>query len=80
MLKVAIILGSVRPGRRGEPVARWVYEVAKKRRDAEFELVDLIDFNLPHLDEPMPPPSASIRGHTRWRGRRRSIPSTPSSS
>ena len=55
MLKVAIILGSVRPGRRGEPVAKWVYEAAKKRRDAEFELVDLIDFNLPHLDEPMPP-------------------------
>lgn len=55
MLRVAIILGSMRPGRRGEPVAKWVYEVAKKRRDAEFELVDLIDFNLPHLDEPMPP-------------------------
>ncbi|HST11342.1 MAG TPA: NAD(P)H-dependent oxidoreductase [Terriglobales bacterium] len=29
--------------------------MAKKRSDAEFELVDLKDFNLPHLDEPMPP-------------------------
>ena len=55
MLKVAIILGSVRPGRLGEAVAKWVYEIARKRGDAEFELVDLKDFNLPHLDEPMPP-------------------------
>ena len=55
MLRVAIILGSARPGRRGEPVARWVYEIARKRGDAEFELVDIKDFNLPLLDEPMPP-------------------------
>ena len=55
MLKVAIILGSVRPGRLGEAVAKWVYEIARTRSDAEFELVDLKDFNLPHLDEPMPP-------------------------
>jgi NAD(P)H-dependent FMN reductase len=55
MLKIAIILGSARPGRRGEPVAKWVYEIAKKRGAAEFELVDIKDFNLPHLDEPMPP-------------------------
>ena len=55
MLRVAIILGSARPGRRGEPVARWVYEIARKRGDAEFELVDIKDFNLAHLDEPMPP-------------------------
>lgn len=55
MLSVAIILGSLRPGRRGEPVAKWVYEIATKRSDAEFERVDVEDFNLPHLDEPMPP-------------------------
>jgi NAD(P)H-dependent FMN reductase len=55
MIKIAIILGSTRPGRNGEAVAKWVYEVAKKRSDAEFELVDIKDFNLPLLDEPMPP-------------------------
>jgi NAD(P)H-dependent FMN reductase len=55
MTKVAIILGSTRPGRRGEPVAQWVYERASKRGDAEFELVDLADYPLPHLDEPLPP-------------------------
>jgi NAD(P)H-dependent FMN reductase len=55
MLKVAVIIGSTRPGRAGEAVGRWVYELAKRRSDAEFELVDLQDFNLPLLDEPVPP-------------------------
>jgi NAD(P)H-dependent FMN reductase len=55
MIRIAIIIGSTRPGRNGEAVARWVYEIAQKRTDAEFELVDIKDFNLPLLDEPVPP-------------------------
>src|SRR5258708_1462062 len=55
MLKIAIIIGSTRPGRNGEAVGKWVYEIAQKRADAEFELVDIKDFNLPLLDEPAPP-------------------------
>lgn len=55
MLKIGIILGSTRPGRRGEVVAQWIYEVASNRNDAEFEIVDLADFNLPLYDEPKPP-------------------------
>lgn len=55
MLKVGIILGSTRPGRNGEAVARWTYELARRRTDAEFELVDIKDYNLPLLDEPVPP-------------------------
>jgi NAD(P)H-dependent FMN reductase len=54
MLKIAIIIGSTRPGRNGEAVAKWVYEIAKKRSDAQFELVDIKDHNLPLLDEPVP--------------------------
>lgn len=54
-MKIGIILGSTRPGRIGEGVAKWVYEIAQKRRDAEFELVDLKAFDLPLLDEPVPP-------------------------
>ena len=54
-LRLAIILGSTRPGRIGEAVAKWVYEIAKKRSDAEMEYVDIKDFNLPLLDEPIPP-------------------------
>jgi NAD(P)H-dependent FMN reductase len=55
MLKIAIIIGSTRPGRNGEAVAKWVHTISKQRSDAEFELVDLKDFNLPLLDEPVPP-------------------------
>src|SRR5258706_3586712 len=55
MIRIAIIIGSTRPGRKGEAVAKWAYEIAQRRRDAEFELVDIKDFNLPLLDEPMPP-------------------------
>ena len=49
-LKIGIILGSTRPGRKGVQVAQWVLEQAASR-DATYELVDLADFNLPHLDE-----------------------------
>ncbi|MDP3620206.1 MAG: NAD(P)H-dependent oxidoreductase [Ramlibacter sp.] len=55
MIRIAIILGSTRPGRNGEAVAKWVHEQAGKRTDAQYELVDLLDFNLPLLDEPVPP-------------------------
>jgi len=55
MLKIAVILGSTRPGRNGKAVAEWVYDVAKQRDDAEYELVDIAEYALPHLDEIVPP-------------------------
>lgn len=55
MLKLAVIIGSTRPGRNGAAVAQWVYDIARQRADAEVELVDIADFNLPLLDEPVPP-------------------------
>jgi len=55
MIRIGIILGSTRPNRNGEQVARWVQDIASGRTDAEFELVDLRDYPLPHLDEPLPP-------------------------
>jgi NAD(P)H-dependent FMN reductase len=55
MLKLAIIVGSTRPGRKAEAVARWVHEIASRRNDAEYAIVDIQDFDLPLLDEPVPP-------------------------
>ncbi len=68
MLKLAIVVGSTRPGRVGEAVARWAFELAKKRTEAEFELVDIKDFELPLLDEPIPPSMGQYsKEHTkRW--------------
>ena len=66
MTRIGIILGSTRPNRNGEQVARWVYDVAARRSDAEFELVDLRDYPLPHLDEPLPPAMGQYQNeHTR---------------
>jgi NAD(P)H-dependent FMN reductase len=43
-----------------------VYAIAKKRSDAEYELIDLKDVNLPLLDEPVPPSQGKYsKPHTR---------------
>ena len=55
MLNIGIIIGSTRPGRKAEDVARWLHGIAAKRNDASFEVVDIASFNLPLLDEPLPP-------------------------
>src|SRR3989442_871962 len=66
MINVGIIVGSTRPGRKADAVARWVYEIAKKRSDATFEVVDIADFNLPLLDEAIPPMMGQYsRPHTK---------------
>jgi NAD(P)H-dependent FMN reductase len=54
-MRIAIVTGSTRPGRNNIAVARWVLELASRRRDAEFELVDIADYHLPLLDEPLLP-------------------------
>jgi NAD(P)H-dependent FMN reductase len=54
-MKIGIIVGSTRPNRHGEQVARRVYDIATERHDAEYELVDLRDYPLAHLDEPISP-------------------------
>jgi NAD(P)H-dependent FMN reductase len=68
MLRIAVILGSTRPGRKTEPVARWVFDHARQRGDAEYELVDIAEFDLPLLDEPVPPSQHKYsKDHTkRW--------------
>lgn len=55
MIKIAIIVGSTRPGRKAEAVAKWVHALASTRADASYEIVDLADYELPLLDEAVPP-------------------------
>ncbi|MEN3345157.1 MAG: hypothetical protein V7635_1733 [Arthrobacter sp.] len=55
MARIAVVLGSTRPGRLGKAVADWVYERSRQRSDASFDLLDIVDFKLPLLDEPRPP-------------------------
>jgi hypothetical protein len=63
-LRIAIILGSTRPGREAEHVARWAHDVASRGDDARFEVLDLADFGLPMLDQPMPLMGGEVVGWT----------------
>jgi NAD(P)H-dependent FMN reductase len=71
MVRIGIILGSTRPNRLGEQVAAWVHQEASGRADAHYELVDLREYPLPHLDEPLPASSGQYtHDHTRgWAAR-----------
>ncbi|WKZ30989.1 MAG: NAD(P)H-dependent oxidoreductase [Candidatus Dojkabacteria bacterium] len=55
MPKIKIITGSVRPNRFNDQPSNWIYDIATKRKDAEYELVNLAEMNLPFLDEPKSP-------------------------
>ena len=71
MIRIAVIIGSTRPNRNGEAVGTWAYEVASKRSDAEFELIDLAKVDLPLLDEAIPPAMGQYqKQHTKdWAAR-----------
>ncbi|WP_433432739.1 NADPH-dependent FMN reductase [Nonomuraea sp. CA-141351] len=70
MTRIGIIVGSTRPNRNSEQVAAWVHGVASRRDDAVFELIDLRDFPLPHLDEALLPAFGTYENeHTKqWAG------------
>ncbi|OJW70351.1 MAG: hypothetical protein BGO68_00970 [Candidatus Amoebophilus sp. 36-38] len=64
--KVAIIIGSTRPNRIGEQVARWVLNEVVETEGMEFKLVDLAAWRLPMLDEPsIPAYGKYIHEHTK---------------
>jgi NAD(P)H-dependent FMN reductase len=56
MIKIGIIVGSTRPGRNGGQVAAWVHDLATRHAGdkAVFDVLDLKEFALPMLDEPIP--------------------------
>lgn len=66
MTKIAIITGSIRPGRHSLTVANWVKTLADERTDAEFEVVDIADFTFPVWDEAMNPKTGQYeKDHTK---------------
>ncbi|MGM0835431.1 MAG: NADPH-dependent FMN reductase [Bacillota bacterium] len=48
-LNIGIILGSTRQGRVSPQVGEWVKGIADKRGDANYEIVDITDYQLPFL-------------------------------
>ncbi len=51
MYTLKIISSSVRPGRKGPIIAKWITEVAKKNGNFKVELLDLGEVNLPIMNE-----------------------------
>jgi NAD(P)H-dependent FMN reductase len=54
-VRLMIIVGSVRPGRVGLPIANWVRERAEAHGGFEVDFVDLAELALPFMDEPNHP-------------------------
>ena len=55
MTRIMIIVGSVRPGRIGLPIAEWVRGQVEQHTDWEADLADLAEIALPFMDEPNHP-------------------------
>ena len=50
--KIGIIISTTRPGRFADIPTNWLFNIAKERNDADFEIVDLRDYPMPFFDEP----------------------------
>src|SRR5436305_454845 len=55
MPRLAVIIGSTRPGRAGLPIAQWFVERARAHGGFEVEVADLAEIALPLMDEPNHP-------------------------
>ena len=55
MASFAVVLGSIRPGRAGEQVVRWIEEQSLQVEGVSPVFIDLRDYNLPLFAEEMPP-------------------------
>lgn len=58
MTTIGVFLGSVRTGRIGSQVGAWVME-AGAERDADYRLLDLAEFDVPHLIAEVVPGAAN---------------------
>lgn len=54
-MKLQIIAGTTRPARTTPRMSRWIAKTAQSMDGVEAELVDLLDYPLPFMDEPVSP-------------------------
>ena len=54
-MKLQVIIGSTREGRVSDRLAKWIAAEAAKLEGAEAELIDLAEYDLPFLNEPISP-------------------------
>lgn len=69
-MKIGIVIGSIREGRNGKSVGDWVAAQAGARGDADFEVLDLKEFEVPLLTSATLPAMANRQYEhasvTRW--------------
>jgi hypothetical protein len=78
--KIGIIISTTRPGRFADIPTDWLFDIAKLRNDADFEILDLRDYPMPFFEEKMALAYAPAQNETHCAGRRRSPVSTATSS
>jgi NAD(P)H-dependent FMN reductase len=54
MLNLALIIGSTRPNRFADHLAKWIIEGAAARSEFSLDVLDLRDYPLPFYNEPAP--------------------------
>jgi NAD(P)H-dependent FMN reductase len=66
--KIGIIISTTRPGRFADIPTDWLFKIASKRNDAEFEIVDLRDYPMPFFEEKVAPHMAPPKNEValRW--------------
>ena len=81
-LRIAVVVGTTRPGRRSRMVADWVHQRAAEHLDgrAVVEVLDIAAADLPMLDESVPAAVGDYATPTPGGGPTRSPTSTDSSS
>jgi NAD(P)H-dependent FMN reductase len=62
--RIAIIISSTREARFGDKPAQWIHDLAQKRSEFEFEIVDLRDYPLPFFAEATSPAYAPPANET----------------
>lgn len=53
--RIAVVIGSTRPTRICPGIAEWIKDAAQEQSPLHYEMVDLVEVNLPFLDEPLKP-------------------------
>ncbi len=67
MYNLKIISSTVRPGRKGPVVAKWIENIARQNGNFNVEVLDLGEINLPLMNEPNHPILKKYQhNHTKW--------------
>lgn len=69
-MKIGIVIGSIRDGRKGDLVGNWIRQAAAEREGITVEVLDLKEFNVPLLTSATVPAAANRKYDsaevTRW--------------